>query len=363
MAPWRWLRDWRDERSALKELRERQRQDEAELIADELNPLHLAKLALERGEAATAASRWEAARARLPNFIYKSDDSLPLLLGLKKYDEAEALMLEGQRRFPRDRRWLAGLARISEHRGDYPEAVRRWKAVQQSRPAGVEAWVREGACLRALGRPVEAEAAFDRALRRDPTEMGAWMERAKASDDRRDWPESEARWRALTVSFRIPPVFAAHARVLIELGRIDEAEAILKEASGIFSADLDIAVTRSHLAERRGDLTAACERWTEVQRIAPYFEPGYIGRAHCLFDAGRHDEADAVMRYAIDRFPDATWPLREFANFAHRRQDWDEAADRWDAFRLRFPDSGETPVPGGDASNAAGGRQDAAASR
>src|ERR1035441_8792100 len=95
---WRQLRDWREQRAVLKELRARQREDELELMGDELNPLHLAKLALERDQYATAASRWEDARERMPNFIFQSDDSLTILLGLKRYDEAEALMRAGLRR-------------------------------------------------------------------------------------------------------------------------------------------------------------------------------------------------------------------------------------------------------------------------
>lgn len=89
---WHWFREWRERRSVIADLKRRQRLDEADLANLELNPVYLAKLALERGDHARVAAYWEQARMRLPNFIYESKDALWVLLGLKRYDEAEALM-------------------------------------------------------------------------------------------------------------------------------------------------------------------------------------------------------------------------------------------------------------------------------
>jgi tetratricopeptide (TPR) repeat protein len=360
---WRWFRDWRERRATFKEVNKRQREDESYVARDDLNPLHLARLAVEREMYEGAAARWEEARKKLPNFIYESEDSIPVLLGLKRYEEAEALMAEGQRRSPRDRRWLTGLARIAEHRGDYADAARRWKAVQAGGIASNQAWIREGACLRQLGRTDEAEVVFDRAIRRDPTDIGAWVEHAKISGDRKDWQESVARWRVVTERFKIGGPHAALARALVELDQIDEAEAILAQAFAVYPADLEIAVTRSHVAERRGDLATACGRWADLQRVQPYFRPGYSERAKCLVKAERNTEADTVMRNAIERFPDEDWPLLEFASLAHARGDWEEAIPRWESFRARFPDREEGYMFGRDALHAVGRHQESEALR
>ena len=165
MTLWSWFRDWREQHSALKELKNLGRKDESTLEANALNPLHLAKLALDTGDNATAAARWQDARSKMPNVIYRSEDSLPILLGLQRYDEAEAFMREGHRRFRHDRRWLPGLAEISERKGDFAEAALRWKAAQAGAVVSTIPWIREGICLRNLGRTDEAEAVYATVLR------------------------------------------------------------------------------------------------------------------------------------------------------------------------------------------------------
>jgi tetratricopeptide (TPR) repeat protein len=89
--------------------------------------------------------------------------------------------------------------------------------------------------------------------------------------------------------------------------------------------------------QSRGDLDSACERLARVRAIGPYFQSGYQEGARCLIEIGRSEEAESVLRSAIDRFADESWALRDYARLAHDRGDWDEAAVRWDALRRRFP--------------------------
>src|SRR4051812_26897767 len=113
----RW-RDWRDRRATLKELQHLQWREETELLDQSQNPINLAKLSLATGEVAEAASQWDRARQLLPNAILESPDSLGILLGLNRYDEAESLMRERDRRGLGGFDYLNGLAQIAEHRGD-----------------------------------------------------------------------------------------------------------------------------------------------------------------------------------------------------------------------------------------------------
>jgi tetratricopeptide (TPR) repeat protein len=357
---WRWFQDWRDRRSALRTMRESQRADEAVLMDQTQNPLNLAKLSLDRGAEDAATSHWERARLLVPNTVLTSPDSLEILLGLKRYDEAEALMRERQKQISGDRFCSIGFARIAEQRGDVEEALKRWVIARDRNrdlPVGHLGCAR---CLMVLDRLDEAEAQLDGALRRTSEPIFPLLERARISDRRNDWPESLTRWKYIAETFKFAPAFGSYAKALAELDRHDEAEAWLEEPSRLYPRDLEIAVTRAHLAQRRGDLTATCDRWAAVRRMDPHFLAGYHEGARWLVKAGRHDEADAVLRFAIERFPDQAWPLRDFASQAHDRGEWEEAAARWDSLRRQFPEEEAGYSMGAQALRAAG-RDDEAA--
>jgi tetratricopeptide (TPR) repeat protein len=358
-----WWREWRERRAALRDLAESQRREEAMLIDQNLNPLNLAKLCLDSGDTMTAASHWERALVHLPTAILQSPDSLEILLTLGRLDEAETLMRRRQERFPRDRHCFSGLARIAEQRGDIEEALKRWTVVIGRVRDSSEGEVGCARCLVALGRLDEAEWHWNSALRRDPDSLHAWVGRAQISDWRMDWPESLSRWKYIVEAFDYAPAHAFVAKALDRLDRNEEAEAWLEDPSRIYPSDLEIAMTRAHLAQRRGDLIAACDRWARVRANNPWYQGGYHEGAHRLFEAGRYAEAEDVLRAAIERFPAEAWPTRNYARLAHDRRDWIEAILRWESLRRRFPNEDDGYTLGADALRAAGHGDEAAATR
>lgn len=321
----------------LRDLKRLQREEEAWILDQDQNPLNLARLALDRGDLASAAAHWERARGLLANFVLKSPDSLEILLGLQRYDEAEALMHAGRARYPADVSYPKGLAQIAEHRGDMPSALKWWEEVRNQASYLADGYVGCGRCLMSLARLDEAEAQFNAALSRDADNLHALIGRARVSDQRRDWPESLKRWRLMADRHQFEPGFAGYAEVLTEMGKFEEAEAYLEEPSKMFPRNLAIAAAHAHLARRRGDFIAAAGRWAKVRAIAPFFEPGYQEEAQCLCAAGRQTEAETVLRHAADQFPDRPWPLIELARLALDRRDWAGAEARWEGLRRRFP--------------------------
>jgi tetratricopeptide (TPR) repeat protein len=355
----RWWRDWRERRSALREMQHLHRRDEAIVMDQNQNPLTLAKSCL-ASDPVQAATLWERARVIVPDTVLRSPDSLTILLELKRYDEAEALMRERQKRIRGDRLCLTGLARIAEARGDMEEALKRWDVVRRRVQDSLEGYVGSARCLVELDRLDEAEAELKRALRYGPNGHGMLVGLARISDRRKNWEQSIQRWRHLAETFQDAPAFAGVAKAMLELGRADEAEAYMAEPSRLYPSDLEIAVTYAHVAERRGDLRTACARWARVRATDPNFYLGYTKGARCLLEAGLPAEADAVLEVAIERFPDQAWPLREFARLAHDRKGWDEATLRWQALRERFPEEEHGYSLGAEALNAAGRHDEAA---
>jgi tetratricopeptide (TPR) repeat protein len=355
-----WWRDWREQRAVLGELRDRQRTEEANLLDQNLNPFNLAKMTLDSGNPVNAALHWERARALLPGTVLKSPESLGILLGLKRYEEAEELMRQRQTLFPRDHSSLMGLARVAEERGDMEEALKRWELARSKVVGTLDAWLGCGRCLEVLGRLDEAQEQFDYVVRRTPDEMHGWLGCARISDRREDWKHSLELWKHMAEDLRFPTAFAFVAKTLARLGRADEAEAYLQAPSLLYPADIEIALTLGRLARARGDLSIACEQLQRVRANNSGFRNAYREGAIWLAEAERHDEADAVLRRAIELFPNEAWPMLDFARLAHDRRDWTEAAARWAALRQRFPAEEMGYSSGAEALRAAGREQEAA---
>jgi tetratricopeptide (TPR) repeat protein len=349
-----WWRDRRERHAALAEMEQLRLHDEAVLMDQSQNPLNLATLCASTGDLAEAARQWELARARTPNAVLKSEDSLTILLALKRFDEAEELMWQRQKRSRWDRETWVALAQIAEHRGDVPEALKRWRAVRSRVLDTTEGFEGSARCLMKLGRLDEAEKELNQARMRDPMGISHLIGLARLSDQRKDWVESVERWKVLAETHADPPAFANVAIAMIELGKFDEADAYLREPSLRFTNNVEIAATRADVAYRRGDLAEACDRWARVRLISPYSQSGYRQGAERLVEAGRHEEADAVARAACEHFPAEAWPLRDYAKLAHDRRDWPEAIARWAAFRERFPEDAEANAFGAEALKASG---------
>jgi hypothetical protein len=109
---------WQARRRALRELKHMQLLEEWTLALDDGNLVNRAKVVLATGDSIAALHLWQKAVQQYPRFTRRSRDSLEILLGLQRLDEAEALMLEGQRREPGDPFYAEGRALVSEHRGD-----------------------------------------------------------------------------------------------------------------------------------------------------------------------------------------------------------------------------------------------------
>jgi tetratricopeptide (TPR) repeat protein len=350
---WRWFQDWRERRAALAEVNSLRLADEAVLMDQNQNPLNLAMLSVV-SDPVEGAVQWERARRLVPNAVLESEDSLEILLRLERYDDADALMRERYNRSRFDNFSLTGLARIAERRGDIPEALKRWEVVRTRVRDTIEGYLGCARCLLHLGRFEEAEAQLNQAIRRDPHSHEVRVARARASDRRQDWEESITRWKLTAESVQDAPAFAFVAKAMMELGRLEEAEAYLAQPALRFPSEPEIALTRCQIAERRGDLAAAAERWTTVRAMNPHLPATYREGARRLFDLGRHSEADAVLKTAIERFPDDFWPLYDYARLAHDRQNWDEATARWAALRQRFPSEDAGYSLGAEALKAAG---------
>lgn len=131
--------------------------------------------------------------------------------------------------------------------------------------------------------------------------------------------------------------YIGEVQVLRDLGRTEEAEALLVETVARFPAELAPVIERARSAQQRGDMAEAGRRWANVRIRAPGHVAGYAGAAAILREQGRYAEAEAVLRDAMARFPDDVGAAMDYAWIAHRKGNWEEALRRWDDAHARFP--------------------------
>jgi tetratricopeptide (TPR) repeat protein len=186
-----------------------------------------------------------------------------------------------------------------------------------------------------------------------------WTQWAHNAEHRRDWPEALHRWELAEKRFQQKLIDISIPRVLVELGRFDEADTRLREAQSSSPVWPDLAIARARLAKRRGDMEEEALCWADTVRRFPTLPVGYLEGFRHLVEMGRDADAEIVLLAAIDRFSSAEWPTVEYALLASKRQDWAAAETRWTAVRKKWPDRPAGYVRGAEALAALGRQEDA----
>jgi tetratricopeptide (TPR) repeat protein len=128
---------------------------------------------------------------------------------------------------------------------------------------------------------------------------------------------------------------------LMEAGRLDEAEKRLEPLAreGVFR--LQVADLLGQIAEKKGNLGEALDRFEEARRLDPVNAVWRsIEVARVASKMGEHGRAEATLKWALLRQPEATAAraalVRTYLAAGERR----EAEEAWEALRKA---SGETP--------------------
>ena len=347
-------RNWRERRDILRDIR-RQQGDAREWayfrFKDEMTG---ALAALERGDTRHAAQVWTDAIQRYPGEAVGSDLALDVLLGLRRFDEAEALMNEGLRKSPRDLRCFIGLAEVARARGDHETAAQRWATVRKLFPSSMPGYAFGVEALRDLKRLPEAEALTRETMTRFPNEVLGYMEHGRLADLQQNWEQSLRRWDVVLSRFDHLSGYIGVARAMIEFGRYEEADALLIRARIRYPTDPSPHIGLAQSAQARGDIPEAVVRWKQAAQRFPLHLAAVSASAAALEQLGATAEAEQVLREAIDHFPGETRPLNELGRFLLRHGNPDGAAEAFATLRATFPDEKASYIHGAEALSQAG---------
>jgi tetratricopeptide (TPR) repeat protein len=241
------LRNWHERRQAMHTIRALQQREDDSLEYDDNNLLRQAKVAISLGAVDEAARKWDQARALYPSYVRKSHDSIAVLLGLKRFDEAEGLMTEAKRLFPRDSHYLASLARVAQSRGAYKMANERWTEYRRRFPRDGMGFVESAVCLREAGMPDDAESLITRSVELISDSIVCRIEWARIAEARLDWQEALQRWNWIEQKLHHVSGVVGAVRALTALGKDDEAMNRLSVCENEYGRDPDFCFILDHL--------------------------------------------------------------------------------------------------------------------
>jgi tetratricopeptide (TPR) repeat protein len=157
---------------------------------------------------------------------------------------------------------------------------------------------------------------------------------AQSARRRGDLPAAIGRWQRLRREFPTDlRAFESGAQCLIEAGRLDEADALLREAMLCFPDKDRLASRWAGLAAHRRDWPEALLRWQSVAERFPGCMPALLGTANSLCELQCFDEAEALLKAKRTDFGGRPEPSVQYAKLAQRRRDWPEAERRWELVR------------------------------
>jgi tetratricopeptide (TPR) repeat protein len=228
-----------------------------------------AEVASRQGNLQEALCRCEVLRKR---FSYNADGytiAATCLASLGRHQEAEAMIGQAVRKFPDDNNVLIEYARQAERRQDWQEAVKRWQVVRSGFDNPSTALGIAGP-LRLAGRLAEAEEIVADVCLRLPGNHWAFIELAGIAAAKGEANKEAECWKSVRkVSPFLALGYLEGVKVARRAGREVEANEILSEAVTKFNSNLDVHLEYARSAQRRGDLSAAIERWALVRKRFP----------------------------------------------------------------------------------------------
>jgi len=297
-----------------------------------------------------AARLWKSVRLQFPDERGAYFEHANALIRLEQIDDAEATFAAGMKRFPDDP-WLAiHHGWMAMHRADWAEASRRWGAIRDRFPDQPAAYYEGGLALQEAGRLDEADAVLAAGMTLFPGNIEVFRHYALNANRRGDRAEAQRRWQELCSRFpnnesgkaslerASSDACIERSQAFIKAGQFDTAEATLAEGMRRQPDDPQLAIHHSWIAMRRADWAEASRRWGAIRDRFPDQPAAYYEGGLTLRDAGRLDEADAVLAAGVRLFPRHNEMLRHYALNADRRRSWAEALARWEDLCRLFPE-------------------------
>jgi tetratricopeptide (TPR) repeat protein len=332
-------RNWQERSAAMRELRSLQAKDHEWDDIRVLEILTEAVTAVKRDDYGLAAALWEKSIAFNKREAEKSPLAISILIPLRRYDEAERIMLEWQKRKPADPQFGLGLVKVSAARGDRDATVRYAALLRKRFPGFLDGYTTGSSALRDMARFQEAEDIAEQGMRFFPDEVSIFMEHARIATMRENSEAALSRWTTVRTRFNHPSGYSGAARILIKSGHYAEADQLLEAGRLRHPMEDGVAREWAYCAQARGDVTEAIARWKRVADRFPLHMATVLAAGSALEALGAVAEAETVLCGAADRIRHDPRPLMDLGGWYLRRKNFAEAAQTFSQLRQAFPDN------------------------
>lgn len=222
---------------------------------------------------------------------------------------------------------------------DWLRAAWLWAAVRAQQPSMPRAHAALAQALVHQSRAAEATLVLLQAQRDLPPDADGLAVWAELAVEHADLDEALRRYEALRTAFPDAPAGTCGiARVLLQTGRLADAEDLFPILPPAVTADAALRRLRAQVATARCDWRDAVPRWRAVVAVAPDNPADIVALADALLARDEWSEADAVLAEALERLPDDRTLARRWAQSATEGTNPADATERWATLRVRFPD-------------------------
>jgi tetratricopeptide (TPR) repeat protein len=285
-----------------------------------------------------ALKRWESVALKFPDFVDGRCAAAEVLMEMARFAEAANVLLPASRMFPENERVAVLAGRVATKRTDIHESLATWKDIHGRFPNNAEACRSHAGALADVGEVELAESLLLGCKQQHPDDPNVAMDFALLPVRRQEWPLAIERWRQAVERFpHVRNVWLGLCNSLLKMGLTSEAEANFKAAREQFPGDIELETAEAQGFEGLKDWSQAISLWTSITRHHPGNPTGFLGLSRALRESGQITRAIGVLIDALQRFPQNLDLEIQLALAQGSTADWQQAVERWEQLRRRFP--------------------------
>ncbi len=275
-----------------------------------------------RGDRSASLQSFLAAAMYDPNNIWAKPEAAVELIALDRLDEAQALCLEVRASQPENFTALIGLAECDRRKGNFAEALKYFQEALSLNPTNTGTRLEVAELLFQLARFDEAEDAFRSILTYSPDHFVAHIRLGFCARHRNDHAAAAACFeRAGGIEPSHIGVRLEMASDLLELGRLDEAEAGFRAVLNITPTEAAAHIGLGHCARGRGACSASLKYFLAAAANDPSNLWAKPEAAADLLELNRFDEAQSLYNEDLILHPDNLTALIGLVHCARRKGD------------------------------------------